>query len=219
MLILAVEQSCCASSAVISDDTEVLASVNWIESRLRSQLFFPSVEKILEQSKCSLENIEVFAAGTGPGAFNALRMSLSSLQAFSLPGKKTVFGVASPQALALQLHEDQGVSNISVVGDARRGSLWLANYTFKDSSLPCNSSIFLVKPGDLNSSLAKADIIASPDFERISSILADIPDRNSRLIDGPSCPHARFVAETAFACITQGESPPPFSPTYLHPAV
>lgn len=219
MLILAVDQSCTESTAVISDDTEVLASVKWTESRLRSQLFFPGVERMMKQCSRTLREIDVFAAGTGPGAFNALRMCLSSLQAFSLPGAKAVYAVPSPQALALQLHTDRGISRISIIGDARRGSLWLASCTFTASPIPDNASITLIKPEDLNQLVESSELIASPDFERIADILIRIPNHTGRLIQGPAYPQARYIAETAHAAILRGIPSPAFTPVYLHPAV
>jgi len=219
MLILAVEQSCTESTAVITDETVVLSSIKWTESRLRSQLFFPGIERMLKKCNHTLKNIDLFAAGTGPGAFNALRMCVSAMQAYALPGKKEVYAVPSPQALALQLHTDRGVSRISIVGDARRGSLWLANYTFIASCLPAEASIELIKPMDLNSALTDSELIASPDFDRIANILTGIPGRTTRLIQDPVYPRARFIAKTAHTAILQGISSPPFTPTYLHPAV
>ena len=56
MLILAVEQSTVESSAVVSDDSEVLTSVSWQESRIRSQQFFPKIEALLAQAGKKLKD-------------------------------------------------------------------------------------------------------------------------------------------------------------------
>lgn len=219
MLILAVEQSTVESSAVISDDSEVLASVSWQESRIRSQQFFPRIETLLAQVDRKLENIDLFAAGTGPGAFNALRMCISAITAFSLPESKPTYAVSSAQALALQLHNETGKETISVVGDARRGHLWLANCTFSASTIPVSYELMLTEPDQLADNLSAAELVVSPDFDRIPSVLASIPTSAERLRPGPVYPHARFIAETAFAANSVGTASPELAPTYLHPAV
>ena len=219
MLILAVEQSTVESSAVISDDSEVLASADWLESRIRSQQFFPKIETLLAQVDRKLEDIDLFAAGTGPGSFNALRMCISALRAFSLPDSKPLYAVSSPQALALKVHNETGKENISVVGDARRGHLWLANCTFSGSTLPAAYELKLTEPDDLADNVSEADLVVSPDFDRIPAILASIPSSAERLRPGPVYPHARFISETAFAASSAGIKSPELAPTYLHPAV
>jgi tRNA threonylcarbamoyl adenosine modification protein YeaZ len=219
MLILAVEQSTVESSAVVSDDSEVLTSVSWQESRIRSQQFFPKIEALLSQAGKKLKDIDLFAAGTGPGAFNALRMCVSALHAFSLPDSKPLYAVGSAQALALQIHGETGKNNISVVGDARRGHLWLANCTFSGAILPASYELTLTEPDQLADNISTAEVIASPDFERIPGILGSVPSSSTRLKPGPVYPHARFIAETAFAAASAGIPSPEMAPTYQHPAV
>jgi len=220
MLILAAEQSTSQSSAVITDDTEVLACVTWEESRIRSQQFFPKIEALVSRAGVSLPEIDLFAAGIGPGAFNALRMCISALNALALPDRKPVYAVSSAQALALQLRQAAGKPSISVVGDARRGYLWVSNSFFDDNSiLPRNTELTIVKPADLATAAAGADVIASPDFQRITEVLASLPDSTARLRQGTVSPDARFVAETAFAAYSAGIESPPMQPTYIHPPV
>lgn len=219
MLILAAEQSTKNSSAVISSDSEVLASVTWEESRIRSQQFFAKIETLLGMCSKSIEDIDLFASGIGPGAFNALRMCLSAMKAFSLPDSKPVYAVSSAQALALQLAEETKKQKISVVGDARRGHLWVAKVEISTAPLPDSYELSVTTPDELSNEVAESELIASPDFDRIPDILASIPDASTRLYSGSPSPHARFVAETAYAAVEAGIETPPLSPIYVHPAV
>ena len=219
MFILAVEQSTIESSAVISDDGEVLHSTSWEESRLRSQQFFTKIDALLKKASIDIANIDLFASGTGPGAFNALRMCISAMRAFSLPGDTPVYSVSSAQALALEIHTSSGKEFVSVIGDARRGHLWVANCRFAGATLPETYDISLVEPDHLAEHIAEAQVVASPDFNRIPAILGNLPNSSERLMPGPVYPHARFIMETAFASVTGGIASPEFKPTYLHPPV
>ena len=219
MLILAVEQSTVESSAVICEDTEVLASVKWEESRIRSQQFFPKINTLLSRAAKTLENIDFFAVGTGPGSFSALRMSISAVQAFALPQAKPVYAVSSAQALALQLSGTSGRQRVSIVGDARRGHLWIENCVFADSPVPVSTELIVAKPETIAEALKSAELVASPDFDRIPGLLGGIPESSQRLHGECVRPDARFVAESAFACRTSGIESPRVSPIYIHPAV
>jgi tRNA threonylcarbamoyl adenosine modification protein YeaZ len=219
MLILAAEQSTRNSSAVVSSDSEVLASVTWEESRIRSQQFFGKIETVLGMCGRTIEDIDLFAAGVGPGAFNALRMCLSAMKAFSLPDAKPVYGVSSAQALALQLTTQTKHKTVSIVGDARRGHLWLATATITDAPIPERYELTVIKPEKLSDSVIDSDLIASPDFDRIPDVLASIPNSSERLYSGSVSPHARFVAETAYAAVKAGLEGSPLTPIYIHPPV
>lgn len=219
MYILAVEQSTIQSSAVISDDSEVLHATSWEESRLRSQQFFPKIEALLSKAGIALKDVDLFAAGTGPGAFNALRMCISAMHAFSMPGHTPLYAVSSAQALALQIHQSSGKDSVSIIGDARRGYLWVANAFFAGNIVPERFNIGLIQPLELANHLIDAQVIASPDLDRIPELLGSLPNAEERLIDAPVYPHARFISETAFSGVTANIASPEFQPTYLHPPV
>ncbi len=219
MLILAVEQSTRHSSAVVSSDSEVITSVTWEESRLRSQQLFGRIEKALSAAGRDLGQVDLFAAGVGPGAFNALRMCLSTIKAFALPDSKPVYAVSSAQALALQLSVETGKTTVSIVGDARRGHLWVASSTITAAPLPDSYVLHICTPDELPGQVAGSELIASPDFERIPDVLGSIPGSSERLYRSPVSPDARFIAETAFAATEAGIVSPPLTPIYIHPPV
>lgn len=219
MLILAVEQSTVESSAVLSDSLDLIDGVSWTESRLRSQQFFPNITSLLARNGKNIADIDVFAAGTGPGAFNALRMCISALRAFALPSEKKVFGVNSAQALALKLRNLHGGNRISIVGDARRSFLWVASVCFDKGSIPAGMELKLINPDQLHKSVQDAEIIATPDFDRIRIHLESMQLRAARLIEGSVYPHAEDVSVTAFESVSSGIPGTEFKPLYFHPPV
>ena len=83
-----------------------------------------------------LEGVERIVVGTGPGSFAGIRAALAFAQGYALGRPCEVLGLPSPCAVAAQLlgsvpngrlapsAQDKG--RLAVVGDARRGKLWIA---------------------------------------------------------------------------------------------
>lgn len=70
-----------------------------------------------------LDGIERIVVGTGPGSFAGIRAALAFAQGFALGRPCEVLGLPSPCAIAAQLG---GRGPLAVIGDARRGKLWIA---------------------------------------------------------------------------------------------
>lgn len=70
-----------------------------------------------------LDGVERIVVGTGPGSFAGIRAALAFAQGFALGRKCEVLGLPSPCAIAAQCG---GKGPLAVVGDARRGKLWVA---------------------------------------------------------------------------------------------
>ena len=70
-----------------------------------------------------LDGVARIVVGTGPGSFAGIRAALAFAQGFALGRKCEVLGLPSPCAIAAQCG---GKGPLAVVGDARRGKLWVA---------------------------------------------------------------------------------------------
>ena len=100
MLILAIEQSSVLASVALLNDGRVLAAERWHCTWNRSQNVFDILPSLLKNASVRPENIDVFAAGTGPGSFSGSRVAVSVAQALALPGGKRAIGISSGEALA-----------------------------------------------------------------------------------------------------------------------
>ena len=87
-----------------------------------------------------LDGVERIVVGTGPGSFAGIRAALAFAQGFALGRPCEVLGLPSPCAIAAQLG---GRGPLAVIGDARRGKLWIA--LFDGFSLVCD--IFQIDSG------------------------------------------------------------------------
>lgn len=74
-----------------------------------------------------LDGVTRIVVGTGPGSFAGIRAALAFAQGYALGRPCEVLGLPSPCAVAASLKRDRPqLGRLAVVGDARRGKLWIA---------------------------------------------------------------------------------------------
>lgn len=177
-----------------------------------------------------LDGVERIVVGTGPGSFAGIRAALAFAQGFALGRKCEVLGLPSPCAIAAQRG---GKGPLAVVGDARRGKLWIA--LFDGFSLVCDifqvDSAFVAgsvptNPGSvptfLEGSVPKTLMgavptdcrVVTPDEPRIGALLK--ATFGARYLGGQA-PTAEGLR--AFAEANPSALRPEPRPIYLNPAV
>ena len=165
--------------------------------------------------RLDLEGVERIVVGTGPGSFAGIRSAIAFAQGFAMGRRCEVLGLPSPCAVAAQVFAGEGgARRLAVVGDARRGKLWIALF---DGYALCGE-VFQVD-GDkiveeLNEPSRKDCLIVTPDEDRIGGLLADAFGERYQGGRVPTDEGLRLFAE---ACPTALRPEP--LPIYLNPAV
>jgi len=89
-----------------------------------AHLIFPAIERLLEQAAIRLEQIDCFAAASGPGSFTGVRVGLSAVKGLAEATSKPAVGVSNLQTIS-------SFGNLplrAIVLDARRGEVYAAVY-------------------------------------------------------------------------------------------
>jgi len=221
MLTLALEHSTSTGSAALLRDEGILASDCWHDLTLGQRQLLSVVERILNQTGHCLSDIDLFAVGTGPGAYTNLRTSLSTAQGFALPESRPVRGISSAKALARDLALAWNAERITIVGNARRGRLWMMQFDGAAGDIEIRTEMTLVEPKELHGRLVDDEILATPDWDSIGGTLHDQKIPSCRLIEHPCTPHAKTVGVLAFQTrgVSQHAPPAPLAPMYIYPPV
>ncbi len=219
MITLGIECSSRQGSVALLNDGRLLAEKSWIAERVRHNTIFQTLETLIEEAGISYSDISLFAVGRGPGSFSGMRMSFAIAQALALPDKKEVRAVSSGAALALRVartllsaHDQDGQTGVSapqeiaVVGDARRGQVWIGVFQCLEAGGIQVSRDWKLLPYD-EVSVPEATVVVSPEAERLTNIFPTIGK--------PLFPHAAEVAELA----RLQTEPEPLDPLYMHPPV
>lgn len=125
MKLLALETSteCCSVALMIGDE---LISRNELAPRRHGQLLLPMCEAVLAEAGISRGDLDVIAAGRGPGAFTGVRLAVAAGQSLALALDIPVIGISSLAALAMAAPRD-GVAILAVT-DARMGEVYAGAY-------------------------------------------------------------------------------------------
>lgn len=156
--------------------------------------------------KLDLEGVERIVVGIGPGSFAGIRSALAFAQGFALGSGCEVLGLPSPCAVAAKA----GVSPLAVVGDARRGKIWVALF----GGMKMERGVFQVTREELPAVIGGEYRVVSPDDGRIGGFLAEI---FAERYLGEALPDAASLERYAEADPSALVSEP--LPIYLNPAV
>lgn len=221
MLTFAIDQSTPHGSMAILDGSVLIAETAWEDSRRRNQHLFMHLPGFLESASLDPGEIRMFAVGLGPGSFTGLRISLAAAQGMALPDHKPVRGIGSGMAIAHGAMRMHNVKSVGVVGDARRGRLWVATFEAEDELPVMRTDYRLTTPEELPSLLDGIEAAVSPEWSRIHEVLRDAIGTRLRLVEGDCTPKASCIAALAIAEADAGQPlpPPPLTPIYLHPPV
>jgi tRNA threonylcarbamoyladenosine biosynthesis protein TsaB len=205
MITLGIELSSRQGSVALLKDGALLAEKTWIADRVRHNGIFQTLDTLLEEAHISYYDISLYAVGRGPGSFSGMRMSFAIAQALALPNQAEVRAVSSGAALAQAAARD-GAKEIAVVGDARRGQVWIGFFqTLENGVVECSNDWKLVPYEEV--SVSERTLIVSPEAERLIQYFPTIGN--------PRFPLASDVALLAER-LPDSE---PLEPLYMHPPV
>lgn len=228
MRLLAIDRSSDRPGFVVIEDKRVVLKHLWKGDVRRMPDWVYEMRAMLAEQKLDWAGFDSFAGGIGPGSFSGIRASLSFLNGVAMPGGQKVVGLADAAVIAADAADADG-ETVTVIGDARRQTLWVASYRVEnraagvvrlaDGSEPTNtaSDFKLVAPAAIASAVPAGSRVVSPDWPRLEPVLtAAFGGIGAKLVREQAFPSierlGRMVASGA-ATIAEPR------PIYLHPAV
>lgn len=144
MYILAIETSTeFASVCCLKDDT-VLSEKKESGNRAHNQLLFDMIEDVINNAGLTLQMIDLFAVGTGPGSFTGLRVGASAVKGIAMGLSKKIMPVLSIDAAALKAFDlSPDEERINIVLEGRQKDFFHAEYSFINSDLEKISEIIV----------------------------------------------------------------------------
>ena len=128
MTVLALDTTSEFGSVAIRANGQTVSELTIHSPEGFGHLIFSAIETLLSQAAVRLEQIDCFAAASGPGSFTGVRVALSAVKGLAEATGKPAVGVSNLQALS-------SFGNLPlrvVILDARRGDVYAAVY---DSNL------------------------------------------------------------------------------------
>lgn len=148
-----------ASTAIWADD--MLAGEMYLDGQLtHSQTAMPMIERVLEMTGYSPEDMDAFVVNVGPGSFTGIRIGVSCINGLAMGCKKSVIAVDSLSALAVNAMSFDGI--ISAIIDARGDQIYAGNFLWQDEKL--------VKIGELYAQDIGQWLMMMPDGGKIAFV-------------------------------------------------
>ena len=131
----------------------------------------PAIRDLLHQANLTVGELSGVAVGLGPGSYTGLRVGLTAAKTLVYALNLPLVGFDSLEAIAQNAPAD--ASRVSVVADAQRGDLYVAEFTRPDSSEPLvrAAPTRIVPAADWLASLDAPTLVLGPGLERLPSPL------------------------------------------------
>ena len=112
--------------------------------------FFRLTDRILEETKIKLSEIENIVCSRGPSSFTGIRKNLTIATALTFCSKTRGFTISCLAAQCYLIHKQTQAEVVFVANDAKREEVFFAAYGFKDKRTAyCLEKDSLVKPEDI----------------------------------------------------------------------
>lgn len=118
-----------------------------------SRVLAPVIDRVLESAGLAISGIDIYAAGSGPGSFTALRIGHACVKALAWANGKPVAGIPTLDIIAC--HPGLGDGTIIPVVDAKRSLFYCGFYSKSGGAVKKRCGERLLSAEELISSIKK----------------------------------------------------------------
>lgn len=133
MNILAIDTSNQTLAVAVIKDNEVLYSNSKIVNNSHSVEAMPEIEKAINGSGLTIQDIDRIAVAKGPGSYTGLRIGVTLAKTLAWTLNKELVSISSLEALALNCKSHTGL--VSPIFDGRRGQVYTALFRAENGKL------------------------------------------------------------------------------------
>jgi universal bacterial protein YeaZ len=130
MRILAVDTSSSVAAVAVINEIELLGEFLLNHQKTHSQKLVPMIDELLKNLELHPEDIDVFAASSGPGSFTGLRIGITTVKAMAFALQKPVVSIPALDALAYSL--PMTAAMVCPIMDARNNQVYTALYEYTE---------------------------------------------------------------------------------------
>lgn len=125
--ILALECASDSCSVALLHHSKLLEKISH-SAKKHNELLLPMVEDLLSEAQLTIQDIDIYAFGCGPGSFTGIRIAASVVQGLAFANNKPVIPVSSLAGLAQSAYLTMACREVVTAVDARMGEIYWAHY-------------------------------------------------------------------------------------------
>ncbi len=158
MRILGIDTSGTVAAAALYDSESdlILGQQLVYTKRTHSQVILPLVERLLEDTGLTINEVDRFAVAAGPGSYTGLRIGIAAVKAMTFALGAQCCGVSTLKALSFQAM-GTGKSTVCAVMKARKGLVYAGIYGFEKAACTCLMEDALLPEEELLKKLSEYD--------------------------------------------------------------
>ncbi|MDO4896831.1 MAG: tRNA (adenosine(37)-N6)-threonylcarbamoyltransferase complex dimerization subunit type 1 TsaB [Moraxella sp.] len=133
------------SIAILQNDV-IIYDETVAGGRGQTEIILPMLDKALQSTKLTVQDINAWAFNRGPGAFSGIRINTAVVQALSVANDAPCIGISSLHALAFMAYEQECMTDgtrISAVMDARQNQVYAGNFVIQSGRLIADNECLL----------------------------------------------------------------------------
>ena len=132
--ILAIETSSDACSLALSKGKEIV-SFHELMPQQHTEKLLVLLQQLMDDLKATYQDLDVIAAGCGPGSFTGTRLACSVAQGLAYSLGISTIPVSSLQVIAQGINREFHSSEVNVLVNAHMGQVYLGNFVFTEEEL------------------------------------------------------------------------------------
>ncbi len=133
MLMLAVDTSTEVCTVGLAENQRLLGEITLGHGQTHARFLMQAIDHLFALTGTTLNDVQAFVAGRGPGSFTGLRIGISTVKGLAMAGAKPLVGVSSLAVLAHQADGDRDL--VCPMLDARRKEVYWSLYRREDDQL------------------------------------------------------------------------------------
>jgi tRNA threonylcarbamoyladenosine biosynthesis protein TsaB len=216
VITLAIETATSHASVALIEGSRELAAWREVTHQDLCQRLAHEARLVLEAAGRSFGDLELIAAGLGPGSFTSVRVGLATAKGFALARDLPLVGVPSLAAMAWQMR-DRLSGLVCPIIDARRGELYAGLHRLGSDSVERVTEEWVTTAADLAARLDALDEPAAIIGDAAQLSANDLALLGNRVYAETAWPDAVAVADLAMKRFAAGggDELGPLRPIYV----
>ncbi len=200
MKILAFESSTKLGGVALIQDGVCTHKRDSLNQKSHSEVLHQFTFEILQEAALSLEQIDLFAAGVGPGSFTGIRVAVNTAKAFAYSLNKPLVGIDSLENLAFQ-NRTTGPTTLCLI-NAYKNMSYYGLYASEPDSPKVLQGPHVIPMKDIKSILNSRTLVVGDGFLTYEKFLPEairqLMIRPAPAFDFPTAEVLGLLAEKSF---------------------
>lgn len=216
-MLLALDSSTNKVGVALYDGSRVVSESIWETPFHHTVELAPAIDKVLERTNLSTDDLHALAVALGPGSYNGLRIGLALIKGIALAKHIPVIGVGTLDVLAYA--QPVSLDSLAAVINAGRGRLGVGWYKAVDDAWKRKKDFVVLTPKEFSRKIRTPTIVCGELDAGLRRLLRR-KRVNVRLASpADSLRRPSYLAELAWKRLQDGavDDPRTLVPFYLHP--